>query len=110
LAAGGLWLRNADMGAVPAVAVMLDAARGAETPHAAPASPLDLRPDLSGLPPFDRYPIEIVDAQGGNRWEGELIASVGTVRAPGRSAGTWFVRVYSPSRELLREYGLRIGN
>jgi hypothetical protein len=90
-------------------AVTLQATRGAGPGAQAPAgTPLNLQPDLNGLPPFEKYGLELVDQQGQAVWEGSVKAG-GTAIAPGQSAGSWFVRVYSPDRKLLREYGLRIG-
>jgi hypothetical protein len=110
LVTGGLMLRSGPAGPLPAVAVMLEATRGAADFAQAPRNaPLELHPDLGGLPVFESYRLELADAAGAVHWEGSIVPSQGKVRITGRSAGTYFVRVYSPARQLLREYSLRIG-
>jgi hypothetical protein len=92
---------------VPAMQIVLEASRGPVS--AAPAGrPLELRPDLGGLAAFDRYPLEVVDARNVPVWRGELRGADPRVVLPGRGPGKYFVRVYSPTRELLREYGLEL--
>jgi hypothetical protein len=94
---------------VPAFQIVLEATRGPVA--TAPANrPLQLRPDLGGLAAFDRYPLEMVDARNVTVWQGELPAADPQVVLPRRSPGKYFVRVYSPARELLREYGLELKN
>jgi hypothetical protein len=76
----------------------------------APAGrPLELHPDLTGLPALSAYHIEIVDGTGKQVWRGDLAMPRTTVVAPGQSTGIYYVRVYTPAGGLLREYGLRIG-
>ncbi len=99
--------------AQPAV-MLLQTTRGTEnlTLAAAPAGrPLTLVLDLTDLQQFSAYTLEIVDAGGhpvfqssgspqNNRVQGTL--------AHGLAAGFYFVRAYSPARELLREYALTV--
>jgi hypothetical protein len=95
--------------AVP-IAVMLDANRGAAAAQQAPArTPLDLHPDVSGLPVFMSYHLQIVDSTGKAVWQGVFRPGAGA-KVPGQAPGTYFVRIYSPVRQLLREYGLQIGS
>jgi hypothetical protein len=107
--AGGLFFHYTPAGSVP-VAVVLQATRG---PGGAPQAPSEreiiLRPDLSGIAAFDRYRIEMVDASGAPAWQGSLAPTRPEVRIAGLRAGAYFVRLYSPGGELLREYGLHIG-
>lgn len=94
----------------PAVAVALIANRGAATGSHAPArQPLDLRPDLTGVAPFLHYDLEVVDRVGGKiareRTDGRT-----PTRIPGLQSGMYFVRLYSPSGDLLREYALAVSD
>jgi hypothetical protein len=92
------------------VAVILETTRGAGgAAHAPGGIRLALEPDLSGIPVFGRYSLEIVDAAGTAVWQGVLPGEARRAVTPKREPGTYFVRVYSPSHELLREYGLQIG-
>jgi putative zinc finger protein len=106
---GGLrpWLH----GASPAFAVNLQATRGAGIEARAPAGrPLRLNLELSGLPVQESYRVEAVDRMGKKVWEGTAPPqdSKAAASLPGMSAGIYFVRVYAPSGELLREYGLNV--
>jgi hypothetical protein len=94
----------------------LRAVRGQEQPvQASPGSPLELRLGQRGLASGQPYRIEIADARGTNVWfgsvtwsEGEAMVSVPRPLTP----GTYWVRVFEvqPDGELLREYGLRVGD
>jgi hypothetical protein len=95
-----------DSGAV--AAVVLQSTRGESTPGQVPANrPMRLQPDLSGLPPFDTYVLQMVNASGATIWEGNFHPGAGALVA-GQKAGSYFVRLYSPSRQLLREYPVRL--
>jgi len=92
------------------LAVVLQASRGAGGAAQAPAGiRLALQPDLSGIPASGRYFLEIVDTAGTALWQGTIAAQAPRAVTPPRSPGTYFVRVYSPSHELLREFGLEVG-
>lgn len=86
-------------------AVALSATRGPGIEAKAPAgTTLLLQPDVTGLPAAGSYRAEMVDQNGKQVWTGSLPgASVKPV-----PAGTYFVRLYGPSGELLREFGLEI--
>jgi hypothetical protein len=88
----------------PAVfAIALTATRGAAAEVKAPAGvPLALQPDLTGLPPFNSYRLEMVDQSGRNVWKGTFPG----LPATAETAGIYFVRISSPAGELLREYAL----
>ena len=90
---------------MPAFAVNLEATRGAGIEaKAPPGRPLVLRLDVTGLPVWPSYRLEMVDRIGNRVWQG---ATPGASVPPARP-GVYFVRVYSPSGELLREYGLEV--
>jgi hypothetical protein len=89
----------------PAATVLLTATRGPGTQIQAPSgTPLVLRPDLSGVPSWPSYRLEVVDAAGARLWQG-LYPGPATPKMP---PGVCFVRLYSPGGELYREYGLQI--
>ena len=106
LAAGGIWRaqHNPEM---PAVLVHLEAFRGSSEAHAPAGQPLKLAPNLVGLPSAANLRIEVVDSDGNPVWKGTANAQ-GTAEAPGLRAGSYFVRLFAASGELLREYGLEI--
>jgi len=102
-------LRSRLAPALPAVAVDLIAMRGATANGTAPVGrPLVLHPDLTGLAASRSYQIQVVDHNGLEARQSLMEAARGSVRFAGLGAGTYFVRVYLPSGELLREYGLEI--
>ena len=99
-----IWVRGPHSGSLPAAAVVLNASRGPAAEALAPAgSPLDLRPDLSGLPAASSYKLELVDELGKRIWQG---AHPGPAAPPLRP-GVYFVRIYSTEGRLYREYALR---
>jgi hypothetical protein len=93
----------------PLVAVSLTAVRGNEVASSAPAGrELMLHPDLTGLTAASSYRLEIVDQTGRPVRRVSLARAQNGIRIPGLGAGLYFVRVYLPAGELLREYGLQI--
>lgn len=107
-----LWPRDP---AISAATVELIALRGGATPmaQARAGAELDLKVDLTGLPTLSAYRIEIVNADGRLAWTataapgGERIL---ITHVPKRLAqGIYWVRLYSESGELLREFGLKLG-
>jgi hypothetical protein len=97
-------------GEVAPLAVVLEATRGAGGAAQAPARTLlALEPNLSDIPAFERYTLEVVDSMGAFVWQGAISAGARRVVTPGQKPGLYFVRLYAPSRQLLREYGLQIG-
>jgi hypothetical protein len=104
-----LWLKPAQSSQPFALA--LQTSRGSELQHAPARTPLELGLDITALPPFPAYQVETVDAAGRLITQSSARASEGQVRtsiAKGLPSGNYFIRLYSPSRELLREFGLRI--
>jgi len=92
--------------------VNLQASRGvAGEFQATSRKPLVLNLDIFEILRQDSYLIELVTATGSRVWEKAVTVQGSEVRAPstGLPSGGYFVRVYSSSGELLREYGLRVG-
>ena len=93
----------------PAVAVSLTALRGSGAGSIGPADrELSLQPDLTGLAGEPTYRLEIVDQTGRPLCLAALARTQGSVTVPGLGAGLYFVRLYLPAGNLLREYGLEI--
>ena len=93
----------------PPVAVTLAAIRGAGIETTVPAGRrLSMTPDLTGLPPDSSYGLEIVDDRGHQTWRGVYNPALGPAAIPAQREATHFVRIYSASGELLREYGLEV--
>ena len=105
VAALGVFLRWSGTRQEP-LAVSLTAVRGAVSSSATARRALELHPDLTGLAASPSYRVEMVNRDGARVWQGELTNQ--TALVPSQSAGTYFVRVYSPRGELLREYGLEV--
>lgn len=95
----------------PALALVLETSRGSEVRHAPAGRTLDLSLDAKGLPSYSLYDVETVDASGSVEARSTATVSNGLIRTSlpsGLPTGNHFIRVYSPSRELLREYGIVI--
>ncbi len=108
IVAAGLWLNRPDLGAAHPFAVDLAATRGAVIEAKAPAGKwLLLRLDLASLPASPGYRLEMVDRSGQRVWQATVPGqgSKADFKVPGAQPGVYFVRVYGPSGELLREYG-----
>ena len=104
-----LWLRPAALS--PPVALVLETSRGSEVLHAPARRVLELSLDIKGLPAYPLYSVETVDAFGHIQAQSHAAVSEGRVKTSltkGLRPGNYFVRLYTPSRELLREYGLVI--
>jgi hypothetical protein len=98
----------------PPVAVLLRSVRGPEgivgsgAPH---GKPLVLVADLAELPAFGTFRLEIVDSQGSRVGSFTAAPKDGKIAVPVArplSAGAYWVRLYSPSGDLLREFGLKV--
>ena len=91
------------------VPVSLQALRGPAVSADAPAGKtLLLAPDVSGLPEFASIRVEIVTAAGKPVWTGRASGSQPKPEAPPLGSGQYYVRLYSVSGELLREFGLSV--
>jgi hypothetical protein len=89
----------------PAATILLTASRGSGIQIQAPSgTPLALQPDLSGLPSWPSYRLEVVSAAGARLWQGVYPGPA----TPKMRPGIYFVRLYSPSGEIYREFGLEI--
>jgi len=110
----GIEWRSFERPADPPAVILLRTTRGAENPAlaAGPAGkPLTLVPDLTGLQPLGSYRLEIVDAAGRPAYQStEAVRNdkLQATLARGLPAGAYFVRLYSPGGELLREYALTV--
>lgn len=92
-------------------AIALFAMRGTDTQaHGPTGRTLSLRPDLNGLPASPSYRLDIVNASGALVWQGAVSAQAQPPSAlvPPQSRGVYFVRVFLPSGQLLREYALEL--
>jgi hypothetical protein len=94
--------------------ILLRTTRGTDNQPVAPAlagRPLTLALDLTDLPTFSEYTLEIVDASGRPAFQSSGFPrneklQIAVTR--GLAAGAYFVRLYTPARELLREYALTV--
>ena len=91
--------------------VVLQATRGSDRqPAAAPArKPIILVLDLTDLQALSGYTLEIVDPSGRSVYRAGAVPQQNKLQVPlpkGLPAGAYFVRVYTPAQELLREYAL----
>ena len=106
----GWWSRTSNFDGPP-FAISLAATRGADGGASAPAdTSLLVRLDLAGLADHPTYSLEMVDERGTAVWRGAGKPANARVesRIPRTRAGAYFIRVYSPSGELLREFGLKV--
>ena len=93
----------------PVVSVSLTALRSGGAGNSAPSGrELMLHPDLTGLAEDSSYRLEIVNQTGHTVRQGTLTRAQNGIQVRGLGAGLYFVRVYLPAGDLLREYGLRI--
>ena len=109
--AAGLWISRPDMGEAHPFAVDLEAPRGAAIEARAPAGRwLLLRLDLANLPASSSYRLEMVDRFGSRIYQATVAAqgSKAGFMVPGTQPGIYFVRLYRPPGELLREYGFEV--
>ena len=91
------------------LAVFLETTRGSDARHAPARRRLELSLDTTALPSYPTYQVETVDAIGQVQAMSTAHTSEGKIKASlanGLRPGNYFVRLYSPSHELLREYGL----
>jgi hypothetical protein len=114
IAIAGIWWQSPGRSTAPPAVIFLKTMRGVENPTqpGAPAGrPLTLVLDLTDLQRVSAYALEIVDAGGHPVFRSSgtsLNGKLQTTLTHGLAAGAYFVRVYSPARELLREYALAV--
>ena len=111
---GGIEWRSLRGSTDPPAVVLLRTTRGIENSRQAASAgkPLTLVLDLTGLQQFPAYSVEIVDTGGRAAVQSTVASGSGQLQATlarGLPAGTYFVRLYSPAGELLREYALVVG-
>ena len=97
--------------ALQPLALVLESNRGAELQRAPAGRPLILSLDATGLPVLPAYDVDAVDATGAVQAQFHAATGQSGIRiqlAGGLRRGTYFVRIYSPTRELLREYGVQV--
>jgi len=107
------WRMQSSANSFPASTVTLIALRGGEGDVArAPSSrPLDLVFDRTDLPPDLSYRAEVVSSSGRQVWNGNVQIAEQSLTARVTNplgAGVYWVRLYSSSGKLLREFGLNI--
>jgi anti-sigma factor RsiW len=93
------------------LALVLETNRGSELQRAPAGRPLTLSLDATGLPVLPAYDVEAVDAKGAVQAQFHAVTGQSGIKiqlAEGLRRGNYFVRIYSPSRELLREYGVQV--
>ena len=89
----------------PVAALQLTAIRGV-TPAVEPAREIDLT--LNSFPTMGGpFKVEVVDANGGNIWTGTTSTPSVAIHEKFHP-GSYFVRLYTSSGDLLHEYGFRV--
>ena len=98
---------------VPAT-IILSSMRGSQvaSPTGPANTPLELEIASTQLDDRDGFRIDLVTAEGAPVWSGAVTHSAAgkpVVRIDKRlSAGSYWVRLYSPENQLLQEYGLQL--
>jgi len=111
--AGSAWQFQRRSSAAPAV-ILLQTTRGTDDPPLSPAlagRPLTLVLDLTELQQSSEYTLEIVDAGGRPAFQSHASPQKDKLQVTvtrGLAGGVYFVRLYTPARELLREYALTV--
>jgi hypothetical protein len=93
------------------LALVLETSRGSESQLAPAGRPLTLTLDVTGLPLWPAYDVEAVDAKGAVLAQFHAVPAQPGIEirlAKGLRRGNYFIRIYSPSRDLLREYGVQV--
>lgn len=109
LLAGLIYQRGYAPAAPPPFATELHAGSEAQAPL---GTELLLRLDLAGLPAMPTYIVEMTDALGVQVLQDGVGAqdAKATVKVPRVPRGPYYVRVFQPSGEMLREFRLRVMN
>jgi predicted anti-sigma-YlaC factor YlaD len=96
---------------LPIAFIALASFRGESSASAPINRPLDLEISQSDVPPPGPYSMEVATTSGDSAWKGtgEITGPkiVGHV-SKGLGKGTYWVRLYGSSSELIREFGLRV--
>jgi hypothetical protein len=94
--------------------VLLESTRGTESsPDSSTpgGKPFLLVLDLTDLQPLAQYRVQIVDDAGHPVFQSSAAPDHNRLRttvARGLRGGIYYVRLYAPGQELLREYGLKV--
>jgi hypothetical protein len=103
-------LSNGPTTFAPSASLQLTASRG-EMPFTGPARQLVLTL-VDGSREGGPFRVEVVNVTGAPAWSGmaERVPAGAEVRVTRRlTPGVYFLRLYSPAGDMLREYGFRIG-
>jgi hypothetical protein len=93
------------------LALVLVNNRGSELQRVPAGRPLTFSLDATGLPVLPAYDVEAVDAKGAVQAQFHAVTGQSGIDirlSEGLRRGNYFVRIYSPTRELLREYGVQV--
>jgi anti-sigma factor RsiW len=93
------------------LALVLVNNRGSELQRVPAGRPLTFSLDATGLPVLPAYDVEAVDAKGAVLAQFHAVTGQSGIDirlSEGLRRGNYFVRIYSPTRELLREYGVQV--
>ena len=102
---GAVWFSHRYSAPAPSPFVVeLTAVRGAAPGQAPAGRPLLLKLDLTGLNDGQPFAVEVVDAAGSRVTQ----FPAGAPRLNALAAGSYFVRIYTSSGNLLREYALSV--
>lgn len=105
------WVKPHAQPASVALASFRGGATGASVNQVAAGHPLDLSISGADVSPAANYRLEVVTSMGDSVWSGPASAGDGRLfahLAKSLGAGTYWVRLYAPSSELLAEYGLQV--
>jgi anti-sigma factor ChrR (cupin superfamily) len=106
MAVAGLCFATADHTHYESVAALQLAATRSAMPIVKPAGELHLTLNsfrASGKP----FRLEVVDANGGKMWSGATLSAHVAIHKKFRP-GSYFVRLYTPSGDLMHEYGFTV--
>jgi hypothetical protein len=104
-----VWNRSTSGSAGAPLAVSLQAMRGAGVGSQAPAGRvLLLAPDLTGVTEGAPYRLEVVTSAGSSVAARQERSIGPEARVGPLESGTYYVRLYAASGQILREYGLTI--
>jgi hypothetical protein len=93
------------------LALVLVTNRGSELQRVPAGRPLTFTLDVTGLPVLPAYDVEAVDAKGAVQAQFHAVTAQSGIEirlSEGLRRGNYFVRIYAPSRDLLREYGVQV--
>ena len=99
------------MSKLPVAAVTLASFRGESTATAPAQRPLDLEISQSDIPSATSYSLEVVTTAGDSVWKGTPEIAGGKLIGhipKGLGRGAYWVRLFGPQTDLIREFGLRV--